>query len=115
LKTASGIGIVCAAVLLLGAAPDPRDTGPDKIDVSGYAPDMQERYRVFALKCSKCHSLARPINARITGEEWKPYVKKMIRRPGSGINEEAGQVVYEFLKFYSTVGRSSASGAPDGG
>ena len=104
-----------AAVLfaLLAAAPDPRDRGPDRIDVSSYPPQYQRSYEVFAVRCSKCHSLARPINARIKGEQWKGYVKKMIRRPGSGINEEAGREIYEFLKYYST--RSDVASAPDGG
>jgi hypothetical protein len=28
-------------------------------------------------------------------------VKKMMRRPGSGINEESGEKIAEFLRYYS--------------
>ena len=58
-----------ALALALTAAPadkvehDPRDDGPDKIDVSGYPKEQQARYPVFLQKCSKCHPVARPINS----------------------------------------------------
>ncbi|MBI3181593.1 MAG: hypothetical protein HYZ28_05580 [Myxococcales bacterium] len=99
---------------LLAADPDPRDVGPDRVDVSSYPPEYRERYQVFSVRCSKCHTLARPINARIRGDEWKRYIKKMIRRPGSGINEESGQQIYEFLKYYSTR-QDEPPGSADGG
>jgi len=81
---------------------DPRDSGPDKIDVSAYPPEQQARYPVFKAKCAKCHPTARPINSRFDSSEWKRYMKKMIRRPNSGINEEQAADIYEFLKFYSS-------------
>jgi hypothetical protein len=80
---------------------DPRDDGPDKIDVSGYPPAMQKKYPTFTTKCAKCHPVARPINSRFSAEDWKRYMKKMIRRPNSGINEEQAADIYEFLKFYA--------------
>jgi hypothetical protein len=81
---------------------DPRDDGPDKIDVSSYPPDMQKRYPIFTTKCAKCHPVARPINSRFSAEDWKRYMKKMIRRPNSGINEEQAADIYDFLKYYSS-------------
>jgi hypothetical protein len=102
------VAAVLTAVLLLAGAKDPnkadwdpRDDGPDKIDVSGYPPEMQKRYPTFSAKCAKCHPLARPINSRFNAEDWKRYMKKMIRRPNSGINEEQAADIYEFLKFYA--------------
>ena len=83
------------------ATPDPRDFGPDRIDVSGYPAEQQRRYPLFVAKCSKCHPVARPINSRLSGQDWKRYMKKMIRRPNSGINEEQAQEIYEFLKYYA--------------
>jgi hypothetical protein len=83
------------------APPDPRDSGPDRIDVSSYPEEYRARYDVFAAKCCKCHPLARPINSRFDATEWKRYMKRMIRRPNSGINEEQALKIYEFLKFYS--------------
>lgn len=101
------LGVVLAAALAIGAKDptkaewDPRDDGPDKIDVSSWPGAMQKRYPVFLGKCSKCHPVARPINSRFDAADWKRYMKKMIRRPNSGINEEQAADIYEFLKFYS--------------
>jgi hypothetical protein len=96
-----------ALALALTAAPpekvehDPRDDGPDKVDISKYPAEQQARYPTFVQKCSKCHPVARPINSRFDASEWKRYMKKMIRRPNSGINEEQAADIYEFLKYYS--------------
>jgi hypothetical protein len=81
--------------------PDPRDHGPGTIDVSAYPAAQQKQYDVYAGKCSKCHPLARSVNARFSATDWKRYMKRMIRRPNSGINEEQAALIYEFLKYYS--------------
>jgi hypothetical protein len=80
---------------------DARDKGTDKIDVSGYPKEQQEAYAVYAQKCSRCHPLARSINSRFTPEEWKRYMKRMVRRTGAGVTDDQSQQIYEFLKFYS--------------
>jgi hypothetical protein len=95
-----------AVVALLVSAepqdkPDPRDFGPNQIDVSAYPAPQQKNYDVYAGKCAKCHPLARSVNARFNANEWKRYMKRMIRRPNSGINEEQAALIYDFLKFYS--------------
>jgi hypothetical protein len=95
-----------ALIALLAAGepqdkPDPRDYGPGTIDVSGYPAPQQKNYDVYAAKCAKCHPLARSVNARFNATDWKRYMKRMIRRPNSGINEEQAAFIYEFLKFYS--------------
>ena len=41
------------------------------------------------------------MNARFGPTDWKRYMKRMIRRPNAGINEEQASQIYEFLKFYS--------------
>jgi hypothetical protein len=96
-----------ALVAMLVAAepqdkPDPRDAGPGQVDVSGYPAPQQKNYDVFAGKCAKCHPLARSVNARFTAADWKRYMKRMIRRPNSGINEEQAALIYEFLKYYAS-------------
>ena len=102
------LGVAVAAALVFGAKYptkvewDPRDDGPDKIDVSTWPPAMQKRYPIFSAKCSKCHPVARPINSRFDATDWKRYMKKMIRRPNSGINEEQAADIYEFLKYLSS-------------
>ena len=82
--------------------PDPRDKGPDKIDVSSYPPEQKARYPLFQQKCSKCHPVARAVNSRFTASEWKRYMKKMVRRPNAGTTDEQAEDIFEFLKYYSS-------------
>jgi hypothetical protein len=84
------------------APPDPRDNGPDHIDVSSYPQDQQKKYEYYSAKCNKCHPLARSVNAKYNATEWKRYMKRMLRRPNSGINEEQAALIYDFLKFHAT-------------
>jgi hypothetical protein len=81
------------------APPDPRDFGPGTIDVSSWPDDQQRRYEVAAVKCAKCHPFARAVNSHYSSSQWKKYMKKMLRRPNSAINEEQAQHIFEFLKF----------------
>jgi hypothetical protein len=99
--TLTGLALALALSAAEKVAHDPRDDGADRIDVTAYPKEQQARYPVFVQKCSKCHPVARPINSRFDSSEWKRYMKKMIRRPNSGINEEQAADIYEFLKFYS--------------
>ena len=87
---------------------DPRiaayDKGPAKIDVSKYPKDMQDRYKVFSVKCSKCHTLARPINSDyVLDDEWERYVKRMMHNAGTFISPDEGKQVYEFLVYDSKI------------
>lgn len=83
------------------APPDPRDSGPDKIDVSSYPAEQQRRYGLFEKKCAKCHPVARAINSRFNASEWKRYMKRMVRRPNAGVTDDQADDIYEFLKFYA--------------
>jgi len=75
------------------------DKGPDKLDVSKYPKEIKESYQVFAQKCVKCHTLARPINTDMTNQGWKMYIKRMMNKPDSGISPKVGKTIYQFLKF----------------
>ncbi len=77
------------------------DKGDNSIDVSTYPELMQEYYEVFFKKCSKCHTLARPINTDFTLDKWERYVKRMMRKPGSGITTSSGKKIFDFLKYYT--------------
>ena len=80
----------------------PQDKGPDKVDTSGYPPDMQKSYKLFSEKCSKCHTLARPVNTMMTRPEWERYVKRMMHKPNSGISDKQGKDIFEFLVYDET-------------
>ena len=80
------------------------DKGVDSIDVSKYPKAQQENYKVFAEKCSKCHTLARPINSDYAlPEEWTAYVDKMRHKKRSGIDEDSQKTITDFLIYDSTV------------
>lgn len=76
------------------------DKGPATVDVSTFPKEMQENYKIFAARCSKCHTLARPINTDMTASGWKMYVKRMMNKPDSGISPANAKRIYKFLKFY---------------
>ena len=80
----------------------PQDKGPDKIDVSAYPAAQQEAYKMFSSKCSKCHTIARPINTMMKRDEWERYVKRMMHKPNSGISDNQGKQIFEFLIFDQT-------------
>ena len=80
----------------------PQDKGPDKIDVSGYPAPTQAAYNVFSGKRSKCHTIARPINTLMTRDEWERYVKRMMHKPNSGISDNQGKEIFEFLIYDQT-------------
>ena len=80
----------------------PQDKGPDKIDVSAYPAPQQAAYKLFTAKCSKCHTIARPINTMMKRDEWERYVKRMMHKPNSGISESQGKQIFEFLVLDQT-------------
>ncbi len=80
------------------------DQGASSIDVSAYPPAMQEAYELFSSKCSQCHTLSRPINSQYAlPGEWSRYVKRMMRKPDSGISSSEGKAIYKFLSYDSIV------------
>lgn len=106
-------GIVMAIVLTVSVTTAQQDTkndpkygamdkGPATIDISKYPAEQQANYKVFAAKCAKCHTLARPINSTFAlPDEWERYIKRMMYKPGSGINSGEGKKIFEFLKYDS--------------
>ena len=89
---------------------DPRiakyDKGPATIDVSKYPAEMQANYKLYAKKCSSCHTLARAINSDfVLPDEWERYVKRMMRKPNSGINSADGKKIFEFVVYDSKTRR----------
>jgi hypothetical protein len=97
-------------VVLAGCSGAAHERRPDGIDVSAYPADIQEAYGVFEYRCSRCHSLARPLNAQITDTSfWREYVERMRRMPGSGINSSDAQTILKFLVYYTEHRDSSGS------
>ena len=68
--------------------------------------NLRADYLVFAQRCSKCHSLARPLNSGIDSDEyWKLYVERMRRQPASGISVADTLPILRFLHAYAVEQR----------
>lgn len=89
----------------------PQDNGPDVIDVSKYPPESQKTYGLFRTKCSKCHTIARPINTTMARAEWERYVKRMMHKPNSGISGGEGKRIFEFVVYDQQVRKDPNPGA----
>jgi len=76
--------------------------GSDEVDTAKIPSDLRADYEVFAQRCSKCHSLARPLTSGIDDDEyWKRYVERMRRQPASGISPEDEVPILRFLHYFS--------------
>lgn len=110
----AALALFAAGSLTRGEEPvDPRiaayDKGPATIDVSKYPPEMQKSYKLFAERCAKCHTVARAINSDfVLEDEWERYVKRMMRKPGSGIASADGKAIFEFLAYDSKTRKKAA-------
>jgi hypothetical protein len=96
------IAAVSASVLaLLPGCPSPDDRS-EAIDPTTLPQSVRADYEVFAQRCSKCHSLARPLNSGIVDDDyWAMYVARMRRQPSSGISLDDSRVILRFLHYYS--------------
>jgi hypothetical protein len=88
--------------LLLAVALAGCGGAPNEIDVSAYPAEMQARYELFERRCTRCHELERPINARVGAGGWDQYVGKMSRHPGAGIPPEEQREIAIFLEYHHT-------------
>jgi cytochrome c5 len=110
-----GLTIAAATALVARAADEPLDAetkarverfekGPATVNVSKYPDGIKENYEVFSAKCSQCHKLSRPINSDYAvPEDWSRYIKRMMRKPGSGISTGDGKKIFDFLAYDSSV------------
>ncbi|MDE2236852.1 MAG: hypothetical protein KGK30_03095 [Elusimicrobia bacterium] len=82
------------------------DLGPDFIDVSSYPAQQRYNYGVYAEVCSRCHTLARSVNAPIASRRfWELYVLGMrmaVRvKGGAAITKAQRRAVLDFLEYDS--------------
>lgn len=70
--------------------------------------ELVANYELFSTKCSKCHTLARPLGAGITDDaQWEMYVTRMRLQPGSGISPEDQAQIMKFLRWHASELRRS--------
>lgn len=93
----SGACTVAAALLACPGAG--RDDG---LNAANLPQEVRSDYVLFAQRCSKCHSLSRPLESGITDDDfWRAYVERMRRQPSSGISPSDETPILRFLHYYS--------------
>ncbi len=108
------LGGVSLTALLQTGCPPP-EARSDSLERAALPAEVRADYDVFAERCSKCHSLARPLNSGITDDDyWSMYVARMRRQPESGISLEDSRVILRFLHYYSLdqIRKKKAKSAP---
>lgn len=91
--------LAVAILAMLAACSGSRAEGLDPTKVPA---DLRADYELFARRCSKCHSLARPLGAGITDDaQWVMYVSRMRRQPASGISHEEQEPILRFLRWHA--------------
>ncbi|MCR4294597.1 MAG: hypothetical protein NUW21_03625 [Elusimicrobia bacterium] len=78
------------------------DLGPDTVDVSSYPAARRRDYEVYARACSRCHTLARSINAPYANRAWwEFYIARMRARAGfhgERLDRKEIKAVLDFLQ-----------------
>ena len=93
--------VLLGVAILAGCAAFQRGEG---LDVATVPAGLRGDYDLFVQRCSRCHSLSRPLNARVTSEgHWREYVTRMRRMPGSGIAPDDVAGLLRFLNWYSVA------------
>jgi hypothetical protein len=108
---AVALGLFLAAC---SASTPGRRGGLSGTQVRALPDEVREAYELFSIRCSRCHTLARPLNSGITNpRHWRLYVRRMQRMPGSGISRRDAERILVFLDHYSEgVRAGSFSGGP---
>ena len=85
-----------------------------QMDTANFTDEQRKRYEVFDAKCSRCHTLKRPVQAVETGlspisnkpfqrKHIKKYVVKMMRKPNSQIEKKEAREIILFLQSLSDM------------
>jgi hypothetical protein len=101
----ASIGIPQAPLARRKAALFDSDLGPDTVNVSGYPARQKRNYKAYVRVCSRCHTLARSINAPYVNRGWwEFYITNMrmrSRRRGESLEEGDIDAVLDFLEYDS--------------
>lgn len=104
--------IACLALLITGVMPGcggpqaTADMRTGQFDASTLPARLQQPYAIFRVRCGKCHTLDRPLNAPITDPaHWDRYVARMRRMPGSGISPADASEILKFLYYLAALQR----------
>jgi hypothetical protein len=87
-----------------------------RLVASQFGPRWQSSYQLFSVRCTKCHAMARPVNALVSGitpvtgssferHQIQRYVVKMMRKPKSGVNREDAKKILKFLWYARSLAK----------
>ncbi len=80
------------------------DQGTATIEVTNYPVAARAGYELFAVRCARCHKLARSVNADyVLPDEWEPRIERMRNKWFSGIDKETGKRILDFLVYDASV------------
>ena len=97
----AGVALVLLGAFVASCGGESSARRTDSLDPSTMPEGIRADYQVFADRCSKCHSLSRPLGSGIdTDEHWQMCVERMRRHPGSGISKEDTVVILRFLHYF---------------
>lgn len=81
------------------------DLGPDTVDLAAYPEEKKREYEVYARVCSRCHTLARSVNAPFVDRSWwEFYLASMRVRAyfhAEPLSRQETQAVLDFLEYDS--------------
>lgn len=100
------------------------DLGSAKVEEGRIPQNLRKGYDLLRMKCAKCHSVARPLNAqyleadelfqskllamnpkalddsrllKLESDAWRRMVKRMMAKPGNDINTSDAKEIHAFL------------------
>jgi hypothetical protein len=111
-RPAVGLLLGCGAAALVAAGSGCGSAQrPEGLDPATLPSAVRPAYEVFAQRCSRCHSLSRPLNSGFTDmDQWRSYVRRMRRQPNSGISPSDEQVILVFVEYYNQQRTAARSG-----
>ncbi|MEO8053447.1 MAG: c-type cytochrome, partial [Acidobacteriota bacterium] len=77
-----------------------------KIDASGFPADVQKGYRLFGVKCNKCHGIEISLKPLRPGSQWTSEVKRMQAMASSQFNDAQANAILDFLNYYEAHRKS---------
>ncbi|MFI5345587.1 MAG: hypothetical protein ACHQ51_04355 [Elusimicrobiota bacterium] len=93
------------------------DLGPDSLNVENYPPEQRRNYRVYARVCSRCHTLARSINAPYVSRGWWEFYAANMRmralRRDESLEKREIVAILDFLEYDSNARKIADAAAFD--
>lgn len=99
----------CLGLLAVACGGTAAEMRAGSFDTQELPAELRQPYAIFEVRCSKCHTLDRPLNAHIVDKaHWDRYVARMRRMPGSGISPRDANEILKFLYYLADLKRQES-------